>query len=1206
MPNESADHTEPGNERIDDVIAAYLKAARSGTAPSAEELLAGHPELADQLAEFLVDEKLFDDLAVPLRAMASTAGLGSAQPAEAAPGRAFDTSGPACDTKLDTFGDYRLLEEIARGGMGVVYRACQISLNRPVALKMILAGRLASADDVRRFQIEAEAAAQLDHPNIVSIYEVGQNDGRQYFSMKLVEAGDLTEHISRFTEDPSAAARFTATVARAIHHAHQRGILHRDLKPQNILIDAQGQPQITDFGLAKRLDHSSGLTRSGTVLGTACYMAPEQARAEKDVTVAVDVYSLGAILYELLTGRPPFRGSTPAGTMLKLLEGELQHPRTIEPKIDRDLETICLKCLEQDPKRRYGSAEALAEDLQRWLAGKPISARAVTRSERVWRWCGRNPLATGALAIIVLLSGYYYWRLLDKNRETRWANIETRQALDKERTARDQAQDALVRSLYEQARATRVSGELGRRWEVFSLLGRAEQLRDRELQTAVDLPPSAVQPAERGLLLPSRADLRSEAVATLLLPDARAVWELPIGFGAQPALSFDGRLAAHLRMDKDSHRLEVVLVDMIGRSERGRFYDKDLAGTAFALSRDGHKLASFDAKIGKVSLWYLLDGRKATLLDWPIVPGPADQPRTPGLLMSSEMAFSPNGRYLTAIYRWPLPQDYVLGEVPENLRSLIAERNRPGMTSWLGDMIQTYVLWDLEGTAGPKTLAATLQDTNRGGAVFSRDGRLLAVPAGEKTVRLWDLETGQEAREIQLPVPLVGKITFGNHGQRLFCPCRSAATGQSTVVIWDLVKDREQTQLDADFPLTAATPALSPDGNQLAVGTKSGRIVLFDLVRRQVSVSIRAAHTAMVAVVRWDPAGRHLFSWGIEGNLKSWQLGERPVSDVLTGQEAFGFALSPDGRWLAFGGGPEGVVQLFDRRTSSVVQMLSGYSLPLPGLLLFSSDSRQLAQVGAYQVVVWNVSTGHEVQRLEESSGLAGRIDSVAFTDRGALLACVVSSTDPKLTVRNVTDGHEIWRSSDGEMHTGRLTPDGRLLAELLSPDSSGKETVAVVEVFTGKRIAETELLAAPFGPRTFSPDGAWLVTLDVPQSAPWATFAYLEGNVAAQANKALNLQSFPIADEQKKIVGSSTPTAHAFDPHERLLAIGYQDGSATLWDIAANEEIFHVGFCSQPVFQLAFTPDGESLAVTDTESPIQFIDLTGLRRQLVEIGLDW
>src|SRR5262245_42959566 len=288
------------------------------------------------------------------------------------------------------FGDYELIEQIGRGGQGVVFRARQKSLNRIVALKVIGLGHWATKAHLKRFRLEAKAAARLEHPGIVPIHEVGERDGSCYFSMKFVEGGQLDEIASREPMPIRRAAELIAKVARTVHYAHEHGILHRDIKPGNILLDAKGEPHLTDFGLARLVESESSVTQTLDVLGTPSYMAPEQAVGNSAaVGSTTDVYGLGAVLYQLLTGQPPFAGGATYETIKLLLDTEPRPPRLLNPKIDRDLSTICLKCLEKDPKRRYSSALALAEDLERWLNHEPLQARHTGVFARGGKWIRR-------------------------------------------------------------------------------------------------------------------------------------------------------------------------------------------------------------------------------------------------------------------------------------------------------------------------------------------------------------------------------------------------------------------------------------------------------------------------------------------------------------------------------------------------------------------------------------------------------------------------------------------------------------------------------------------------------------------------------------------------------------------------------------------------------------------------------------------------
>src|SRR5438874_10058046 len=315
---------------------------------------------------------------------------------------------------LGELGDYELVEEVGSGGQGVVFRARQKSLNRTVALKVISLGQWASKAHLKRFRQEAEAAASLDHPNIVPIYEVGEREGACYFSMKFVEGGQLDEVVKRAPMSIRQAAELIAKVARTVHYAHEHGILHRDIKPGNILLDAKGEPLLTDFGLARLVEAESTITRTREALGTPSYMAPEQAAGEqRKLSNATDVYGLGAVLYQLLTDHPPFAGGTTYETIKLLLDTEPRQPCLLNPKIDRDLSTICLKCLEKDPQRRYSSALALAEDLERWLKHEPIRARRTGLFTRGRKWVRRNPSIAVMAAMLLVLAvplGVMIWR----------------------------------------------------------------------------------------------------------------------------------------------------------------------------------------------------------------------------------------------------------------------------------------------------------------------------------------------------------------------------------------------------------------------------------------------------------------------------------------------------------------------------------------------------------------------------------------------------------------------------------------------------------------------------------------------------------------------------------------------------------------------------------------------------------------------------
>jgi eukaryotic-like serine/threonine-protein kinase len=398
MPPEAIGDRPGREEQFDEILAEYFQMAEAGLPPGEQDFVLRHPGFAEELKEFFADKKRFDLVAEslsPSRPASQGSGVDGldrpprAGPADTAPLVAASPSTPPPGRCL---GDYELLEEVACGGMGIVYRARQRGLNRIVAVKMILSAQLASRTDVERFRREAQAAANLRHRNIVKIHEVDEQDGLHFFSMDFIEGKSLAAMVREGPLPAEQAARYVKKVAEAIHYAHQQGILHRDLKPANVLVDQDDEPVVTDFGLAKRMKADSQLTGSGGVLGTPSYMSPEQASGRAEIGPASDVYGLGAVLYELLTGRPPFRGETPTDTLLDVLTAQPSAPRMLNREVAGDLETISLKCLEKEPTRRYPTAAALAEDLGRFLEGEPIRAKPVGLLRRSWHWIRGIPL----------------------------------------------------------------------------------------------------------------------------------------------------------------------------------------------------------------------------------------------------------------------------------------------------------------------------------------------------------------------------------------------------------------------------------------------------------------------------------------------------------------------------------------------------------------------------------------------------------------------------------------------------------------------------------------------------------------------------------------------------------------------------------------------------------------------------------------------
>jgi WD40 repeat protein/predicted Ser/Thr protein kinase len=1052
-------------DRLDAIIADYVQQVEAGAVPDREALLARYPDLADRLRAFFADYDRLDRQAAELRLSADPNGTTDATP----PGGELP--------RVRYFGDYEMLEVIARGGMGVVYKARQVSLNRLVALKMIVKGELATPRDVARFRAEAEAAANLDHPHIVPIYEVGEHDGQQYYAMRYIEGTSLAR-LPR--ADARSEARLLVAVAGAVHHAHRRGILHRDLKPSNILVDAAGTPLVADFGLAKRFDADPSLTESGALVGTPRYMAPEQAAGRKDLTVATDVYSLGVVLYERLTGQRPFRGETALEVLRQVRETEPPRPSSMAPGLDRDLDTICLKCLEKDPAKRYDSAEALAEDLERWLRGEPIAARPVGQAERLWRWGRRNPVVAGltAATVAALLAGtgvslYFAIQASDRANEAEYsaglAKVQKGRAdaMAEEAHANAQRADAKAAEALANAkradREARRAGEekelarrnlyaahmhLARRyWEdagagrVLDLLKRHQprpgekdlrgwewhyqwRLCHDELRTlkhttwvkSAAFSPDGRWLASAGFGMPT-PDQREKAVKLWDAGTGREVRTLP-GFN-WVAFSPDGRWLASTGGTWSPGQRGEVKVSAVDGSQELTLSAGDNPLDKVAFSPDGKWLvaAGFD---GGARVWDT--GTKKLVQTIKCTPSFDPAPwRTAWGGGVTDLAFSPDSRQLATtvmneetVKVWDVTTGRELLSLKANSRQVVCCVAFSPDGRWLASGGKDRTVRIWDVASRQEVRTLTGHTNWINSLAFSPDGQSLASGGTDQTVRIWDPAAGRELRILRGHTHAVNSVAFSSDGQRLV-----SASTDDTVKVWDQVSDQEVRTLTR-HSMRVLSLAFSGDGKQLVTGSYDKTVTVWDSATGQELRTLRG-HTDRVHAVAFSPDGRKLASGGNDGTVRMWDAASGKELHVLKGPTG-SLAFSPDGKQLACGGG--GQVKVWDAASGRELA-----TFPSDGdfkCLAFSPDGQRLAVGGFWSVRVVDVASGKVLHSL---NGHVNGIYSVAFSPDGRWLA----SADALGTVK-------IWHADNGQelltlkAHIGlfgrvAFSPDSRRLA---------------------------------------------------------------------------------------------------------------------------------------------------------------------------------
>ena len=981
---------------------------------------------------------------------------------------ALDT--PALDTgsaAVTRFGDYELISEIARGGMGVVYKARQVSLNRIVAVKMILHGRFSNPQFVRRFRAEAEAAANLRHPNIVGIYEIGEHDGQHYFSMEYVEGYDLQFFVNE-PLPPERTAQRIKTIAEAIHYAHQHGILHRDLKPSNVLVDLNGEVRITDFGLAKRVPGTEGssigsrlgstalagtgefdVTASGQILGSPGYMSPEQADGRsRDVDVRSDVYAVGAILYALLTGRPPFIADTIEGALRQILQAEPVSLRLLNPRVPKDLETICLKCLQKEPERRYASAKDMADELGRFLGGESIHARPVGAPEKVWRWCKRKPVvaALGAttsvmLAAIAIGSPVAIFRI-DRSRQEAETNLQlARQtsyatevlfaAEEIEAENRGQAMELLNRSRPKAGETDFRSWE----WRFLWAQCRSAELftvgtHNQEIYRVAFLPDGRLVCGDFGETVKiwdpkTKTALASERVGPIsdleISPDGSVIgaayWAADFAFLDATNLKKKGtarfrKKVYHLAFSPRDKVFATAGPDHVALwsftlpspSLVWTQAFRDVTGLSFAPDGETFAFATKDQHI------FIYDAATREM-----------QRTMPARGEPSEVVFSPDGKRL-AVAHWngvvaiydPATGDEIAMLTNHTMwvASLAFSRTDPILATSSAD--QRIRLWNTTTWRETASFKGHLSLVDS--VAVSPDGRWLASGSKDRSVRIWNLETKAISEASQTFTNILGSAMSPK------AEFVAMVNSDATLSVWDLIGQREVKR----FPVETGTVvlAISPLGDAVVLGNKSHKVWLHRLAAPNGDIQVEGADAGK-AVAAFSPDGSRFAG---SGKLELLRVGatdgstpvrvlEHPIdqtTDIL---------FSQDGRQI-FLANESGMVRACDAATGEKVVYFRAHDHVTAGIA-FDVDGRRLATTSADGTVgLWDLATRRKLDSYGKSS-LGYR--SVSFSRDGKRIAA--SSGEGPVKVWDIASGREVARFKYTEpVSSIRFAADDRTL----------------------------------------------------------------------------------------------------------------------------------------------------------------------------------
>ena len=1041
--------------------------------------------------------------------------------------------------------DYEILEELAHGGMGVVYKARQKKLNRVVALKMLLAGAFARQDVLKRFLSEAEVVAHLDHPNIVPIYEIGRHEGQTFFTMKYIENGTLKEALPGLMAHPRRAVELMVKVIRAVHFAHQRGILHRDIKPGNILIDAQGEPWVTDFGLAKREGEDMTLTRTGTIMGTPAYMAPEQARSGRiPLTTSADVYSLGAVLYHLFTGRPPFDAEDPLELLHCVQSDEPPHPKQWNKSLPDDLATICIKCLEKHPTQRYASAEALGQDLERWLAYQPIEARPSGFWERKIKWARRKPTIAVLSALVVLLSVFGIGGLLLQTLQKRQALEKAHQAAMELATARAPKLEAR-RIMRHDDRAASV---------VFNRDG------SRLLTSSKDKVARVWDPYSGQLMLELRGSegALSQAVFS---PDESKILTVSVdeGFyyphltpGGLPTASFEGPWNGETSVRIWDARSGDLLHVLVG-------HQAQVVDATF--SPDGSKVitGSLDKK---AIIWnvetgdplHVLVKHKASIASAQFTPdGQFAVTSSLGKYLDIQIKRGPNNSVSQSantlteaekelVVFWDVQSGKPVHQLSNQVSKRIGEVevfyssrckvefSKDGQYAvTAAELPGNTCLWDLETFKPIATLEGHRHTVLE--AIFSPDDQTIATACADHRVRVFDVSDGALLHELKGHQAPVLAVSFSRDSRRLL-----SVSADGTGKIWDIGSGFLQASLEGHQD-RVVDGVFHPDGFYIATASRDHSVRIWESGSLEDMVKVFKGHRGGIVCLDWHPSSQYLASAANDRTARVWDLNHS------------------DSTWLLKGEGPaeEGA---FNRLLGNV---LSVCFTPNGNGVWTGSDDRD----GSYQKKLGPVTVGQPVPMPYTPARLWNWKEKTL--DWGITqLPSGVSGVFPDPTGRYVLiapNGHY--------EHAGVVDSGG---VQSLSGQQTAKVSPSpfLYDISKQKRVLEFSMIQQVVEKALFSPDGMLLAIRG--QQQPVRVFRVSDGEFVQEWKVSGQYLDFT-RDSQKLLMAT----------HSRKLGV---------WDIQSGRALLELSAFDSPLTGAWLEEDANRILSLTQNGVIQNWDL--------------